>query len=180
MDSQRSWESLLTLINSRMWRNLRKQSRGSSIVSGQKYMMGQNCSIYLVLIMGSKCFQLCCSFWIVQYCFVKINIASIRYYEADYSLSWSLLFWMNRYSTTEIKNLARFISVMKFHPLSWRTSHPYVLVDRFEDVTPPERVHMNNKCDRNVTLYGYLRGCNLKKETKVFSFLHFFSLNCGV
>lgn len=87
---------------------------------------------------------------------------------------------MNRYSTTEIKNLARFISVMKFHPLSWRTSHPYVLVDRFEDVTPPERVHMNNKCDRNVTLYGYLRGCNLKKGTKVFSILHFFSLNCGV
>ncbi|KAG8646425.1 ribosome biogenesis protein BMS1 homolog isoform X2 [Manihot esculenta] len=72
-----------------------------------------------------------------------------------------------KYSTTEIKNLARFISVMKFHPLSWRTSHPYVLVDRFEDVTPPERVHMNNKCDRNVTLYGYLRGCNLKKGTKV-------------
>lgn len=56
---------------------------------------------------------------------------------------------------------------MKFHPLSWRASHPYVLVDRFEDVTPPERVQLNNKCDRNVTLYGYLRGCNLKKETKV-------------
>ncbi|PRQ48780.1 hypothetical protein RchiOBHm_Chr2g0114591 [Rosa chinensis] len=58
----------------------------------------------------------------------------------------------------EIHNLARFISVMKFHPLSWQTAHPYVLVDRFEDVTPPENVHMNNKCDRNVTHYGYLRG----------------------
>lgn len=42
-----------------------------------------------------------------------------------------------------------------------------MLVDRFEDVTPPERVHMNIKCNRNVTLYGYLRGCNLKKGTKV-------------
>lgn len=72
-----------------------------------------------------------------------------------------------RYRKNEIRNLSRFISVMKFHPLSWRTSHPYVLVDRFEDITPPERVHMNNKCDRNVTLYGYLRGCNLKKGTKV-------------
>ena len=56
---------------------------------------------------------------------------------------------------------------MKFHPLSWRTTHPYVLVDRFEDVTPPEKVAQNKKCDRNVTLYGYLRGCNMKKGTKV-------------
>ena len=74
---------------------------------------------------------------------------------------------INRYTKREVHNLARFISVMKFQPLSWRTNHPYVLSDRFEDVTPPERVHMNNKCDRNITLYGYLRGCNLKKETKV-------------
>ncbi|KAA8527320.1 hypothetical protein F0562_034583 [Nyssa sinensis] len=72
-----------------------------------------------------------------------------------------------KYPKREIHNLARFISVMKFHPLSWRVSHPYILVDRFEDVTPPEKVHMNNKCERNVTLYGYLRGCNLKKGTKV-------------
>ncbi|KAF9663177.1 hypothetical protein SADUNF_Sadunf17G0011200 [Salix dunnii] len=72
-----------------------------------------------------------------------------------------------KYVKREIHNLARFISVMKFHPLSWRTSHPYVLADRFEDVTPPERVRLDNKCDRNITLYGYLRGCNLKKGTKV-------------
>lgn len=72
-----------------------------------------------------------------------------------------------KYSKREIHNLARFISVMKFPPLSWRLSHPYILVDRFEDVTAPEKVQMDNKCDRNVTLYGYLRGCNLKKGTKV-------------
>ncbi|KAG9138788.1 hypothetical protein Leryth_007419 [Lithospermum erythrorhizon] len=42
-----------------------------------------------------------------------------------------------------------------------------ILPDRFEDVTPPEKVETNNKCDRNVTLYGYLRGCNLKKGTRV-------------
>lgn len=76
---------------------------------------------------------------------------------------------MNRYTKREVHNLARFISVMKFPPLSWRVSHPYILADRFEDVTPPEKVHMNNKCDRNVTLYGYLRGCNLKNGTKVHS-----------
>ncbi|XP_056161423.1 ribosome biogenesis protein bms1 isoform X2 [Syzygium oleosum] len=72
-----------------------------------------------------------------------------------------------KYPKREIHNLARFISVMKFHPLSWRTTHPYVLVDRFEDVTPPERIRIDNKCDRNITVYGYLRGCNLKKGTKV-------------
>lgn len=72
-----------------------------------------------------------------------------------------------KYAKREVHNLARFISVMKFHPLSWRKDHPYVLVDRFEDVTPPEKVEQNIKCDRNVTLYGYLRGCNLKKDTKV-------------
>ncbi|XP_014494083.1 ribosome biogenesis protein BMS1 homolog [Vigna radiata var. radiata] len=72
-----------------------------------------------------------------------------------------------KYVKREVHNLARFISVMKFHPLSWRTSHPYVLVDRFEDITPPEKVHANDKCDRKVTLYGYLRGCNLKKGNKV-------------
>lgn len=72
-----------------------------------------------------------------------------------------------KYSKRETHNLARFISVMKFPPLSWRLSHPYILVDRFEDVTPPEIVHVDRKCDRNVTLYGYLRGCNLKKGTKV-------------
>ncbi|QCD88478.1 ribosome biogenesis protein BMS1 [Vigna unguiculata] len=72
-----------------------------------------------------------------------------------------------KYVKREVHNLARFISVMKFHPLSWRTSHPYVLVDRFEDITPPEKVHVNDKCDRKVTLYGYLRGCNLKKGNKV-------------
>ncbi|KAL5732273.1 Glycoside hydrolase 2 [Ranunculus cassubicifolius] len=71
------------------------------------------------------------------------------------------------YSKREVHNLARFISVMKFHPLSWRASHPYVLVDRFEDITPPEKIQENKKCDRNVTLYGYLRGCNMKKGTKV-------------
>ncbi|XP_019413320.1 PREDICTED: ribosome biogenesis protein BMS1 homolog isoform X2 [Lupinus angustifolius] len=72
-----------------------------------------------------------------------------------------------KYVKREVHNLARFISVMKFQPISWRTSHPYVLVDRLEDATPPEKVHENKKCDRKVILYGYLRGCNLKKGHKV-------------
>ncbi|KAL6660092.1 hypothetical protein ACP70R_002214 [Stipagrostis hirtigluma subsp. patula] len=72
-----------------------------------------------------------------------------------------------KYTKREVHNLARFISVIKPVPLSWRMAHPYLLVDRFEDVTPPESVRLNKKCDRNITLYGYLRGCNMKRGTKV-------------
>lgn len=35
------------------------------------------------------------------------------------------------YQNQEVKNLGRFISVMKFRPLVWQTSHPYILADRW-------------------------------------------------
>ncbi|MCL7038252.1 hypothetical protein MKW94_005080, partial [Papaver nudicaule] len=59
------------------------------------------------------------------------------------------------YLKHEILDLASFISVMEFHPLSRRAAQPYVLVDRFE------------KCNMDIVLYGYLRGCDIKKRTKV-------------
>ncbi|XP_031733638.1 ribosome biogenesis protein BMS1 homolog [Anarrhichthys ocellatus] len=71
------------------------------------------------------------------------------------------------YQTQEVKNLGRFISVMKFRPLVWQTSHPYVLVDRMEDLTDPERLRTDPKCDRTVSLYGYLRGTHLKNKGQV-------------
>lgn len=37
-----------------------------------------------------------------------------------------------KYMKREVLNLARFISVMKFRPLSWRQAHPYLLTDRLE------------------------------------------------
>ncbi|KAH7925869.1 DUF663-domain-containing protein [Leucogyrophana mollusca] len=73
-----------------------------------------------------------------------------------------------RYPDTEILNLSRFISVMKFRPLVFRNSHPYLLADRLEDLTPREIIRASKgKCDRTVTLYGYLRGTNLRLSTKV-------------
>ncbi|KAI9597342.1 hypothetical protein BDF19DRAFT_434779 [Syncephalis fuscata] len=57
--------------------------------------------------------------------------------------------------------------VMKFRPLIWRNTHPYFLADRVEDLTDPEAIRKNPKCDRTVTLYGYLRGTHFKKNTKV-------------
>uniref|UniRef100_A0A7N6A2D3 Bms1-type G domain-containing protein n=1 Tax=Anabas testudineus TaxID=64144 RepID=A0A7N6A2D3_ANATE len=71
------------------------------------------------------------------------------------------------YQIQEVKNLGRFISVMKFRPLLWQTSHPYVLVDRMEDLTDPEKLRTDPKCDRTVSLYGYLRGTYLKNKGQV-------------
>ncbi|XP_037319334.2 ribosome biogenesis protein BMS1 homolog isoform X1 [Pungitius pungitius] len=71
------------------------------------------------------------------------------------------------YQAQEVKNLGRFISVMKFRPLVWQTSHPYVLVDRMEDLTDPDRLRTDPKCDRTVSLYGYLRGTFLKNKGQV-------------
>ncbi|KAI0775519.1 DUF663-domain-containing protein [Trametes elegans] len=73
-----------------------------------------------------------------------------------------------RYPDAEILNLSRFISVMKFRPLVFRNTHPYMLADRFEDLTPREEVRKSKgKCDRTVTVYGYLRGTNYRYGTKV-------------
>lgn len=72
------------------------------------------------------------------------------------------------YLKNEVKNLARFISVMKFRPLVWQTSHPYILADRMEDTTPPEYIQLNPKTDRTVCFYGYMRGIPINKD----SFIH--------
>ena len=73
----------------------------------------------------------------------------------------------NNYSKTEIANLARFISVMKFRPLIWRNSHSYLLVDRYEDITDPGIVSSNPLVNRTITFYGYVRGTYLKPTQKV-------------
>ncbi|KAJ7644258.1 GTP binding protein [Roridomyces roridus] len=73
-----------------------------------------------------------------------------------------------RYPDTEIMNLSRFVGVMKFRPLVFRNAHPYLLADRIEDLTPREQVRLSKgKCDRTVTVYGFVRGTNLRMGTKV-------------
>lgn len=71
------------------------------------------------------------------------------------------------YQNQEIHNLGRFITVMKFRPLTWQTSHPYILADRMEDLTNPEDIRTNTKCDRRVSFYGYLRGAHLKNKSQI-------------
>lgn len=72
-----------------------------------------------------------------------------------------------QYPQREIKNLGRFISVIKFRPLQWRTTHPYIIADRFEDLTDPIQIRKNPKCDRIVCFYGYSRGTNFKNRSAI-------------
>jgi ribosome biogenesis protein BMS1 len=73
-----------------------------------------------------------------------------------------------RYPDAEVLNLSRFIGVMKFRPLVFRNAHPYVLADRLEDLTPRELVRTSGgKCDRTVTLYGYIHGTSLRPNARV-------------
>ncbi|RHY63111.1 hypothetical protein DYB30_000613 [Aphanomyces astaci] len=73
----------------------------------------------------------------------------------------------NKYPKGEINNMVLYISRMKYRPLTWRNSHPYLLVDRFEDVTHPDVIQQNAVADRKITLYGYLRGTHLKPGMKI-------------
>ena len=70
-----------------------------------------------------------------------------------------------RYPDREVMNMSRFLSVMKNpRPLVWRNSHPYCLADRFLDITPPTDMEKDEKCDRTIALYGYLRGTNFPAQ----------------
>jgi ribosome biogenesis protein BMS1 len=73
-----------------------------------------------------------------------------------------------RYPDTEILNLSRFISVMKFRPLVFRNTHPYLIVDRLEDLTARESIRTSKgKCDRTITVYGYVHGTNLRHGARL-------------
>jgi len=54
------------------------------------------------------------------------------------------LFYLNgmsdgKHMNREVLHLARFISVMKFHPLNWRMNHPFLLADSLEVGLPAFR-----------------------------------------
>ena len=57
--------------------------------------------------------------------------------------------------------------LFQYRPLVWRNTHPYVVVDRHEDITHPNKVADDPSCGRSVTFYGYVRGTNLKPGMKV-------------
>ena len=78
-----------------------------------------------------------------------------------------------KYPKHEIKRISLYISRTKFRPLVWRNTHPYVVVDRVEDITPQDRLltaaadGTSAEIDRDVTLYGYVRGTHLQPHHRV-------------
>ena len=36
-----------------------------------------------------------------------------------------------------------------------------------QDITPSERVEADPKCDRDVSVFGYVRGCNLRPGARM-------------
>lgn len=78
-----------------------------------------------------------------------------------------------KYPKHEVKRISLYISRTKFRPLVWRNTHPYMVVDRVEDVTPQQRLiaaaadGTSAECDRDVTLYGYVRGTHLQSHHRV-------------
>ena len=74
-----------------------------------------------------------------------------------------------KYRKHEVKRLALYIGRVKFRPLVWRNTHPYVLVDRVEDVTPVPRAgeEVQPGGPREVALFGYVRGSHLKGSMKM-------------
>ncbi len=59
--------------------------------------------------------------------------------------------------------MALHLSRVKFRPLIWRNTHPYILADRREDLTQPQLVFENPNCDRDVALYGFVRGTHFRQ-----------------
>jgi len=64
-------------------------------------------------------------------------------------------------------NLISISRYLQYRPLIWRNTHPYLLIDRHEDVTDPNLIDGDADCDRIVVFYGYVRGTHLKPSTRV-------------
>ena len=71
------------------------------------------------------------------------------------------------YPKNEVHNLCLYVSRMKFRPLLWRNTHPYVVVDRVEDVSDPAAVAENPGADRTVALFGYVRGTHMLASLRI-------------
>lgn len=72
-----------------------------------------------------------------------------------------------KYLKHEVKRLSLHISRVKFRPLIWRNTHPFVVSDRVEDITSPHLIAENPKCDRDISLFGFVRGTHLKPTMRV-------------
>ncbi|WUR03552.1 ribosome biogenesis protein BMS1 [Vairimorpha necatrix] len=56
-----------------------------------------------------------------------------------------------KYNESEILNMTRFISSMKYRPIEWKCTHPHIIIDKIDDIN----------------IYGYVRGASINKGVDV-------------
>lgn len=87
------------------------------------------------------------------------------------------------YNKTEIRNLSRFIAVQKFENLSWRSSHPYIVSLRTEEIRDEDQDQdqdhnicrgesspassSSGKPETSVYFYGFVKGGIMRKNQSV-------------
>lgn len=68
------------------------------------------------------------------------------------------------YPKMDIMNLARYISIIRHNPVSWKQNHPFILADRFEIATDGV---LKDEDDCNISFYGYVRGCSYRSNQRM-------------
>ena len=74
-------------------------------------------------------------------------------HKKDKDYVWFVVCWWFTLVKLYFKNMNYELWVMKFK--DFRSNHPFLIADRMEDLTEPDLIRQNAKCDRNVYLYGY-------------------------
>ncbi|KAF7458090.1 ribosome biogenesis protein BMS1 [Cryptosporidium felis] len=72
------------------------------------------------------------------------------------------------YNKTEIRNLSRFIAVQKFENLSWRSSHPYIVTLRIEEINNEDLNDSDSQGpETSVYFYGFVKGGIMRKNQNI-------------
>ena len=61
-------------------------------------------------------------------------------------------------------NLARFLSVIKIREKIWKTNHPFVVADRYQNETEG---NVTDETDCSVSFFGYIRGSSMRISQKM-------------
>eukprot|EP00746_Dinoflagellata_sp_MGD_P154651 gnl/MRDRNA2_/MRDRNA2_84957_c0_seq1.p1 gnl/MRDRNA2_/MRDRNA2_84957_c0~~gnl/MRDRNA2_/MRDRNA2_84957_c0_seq1.p1 ORF type:complete len:744 (-),score=-25.81 gnl/MRDRNA2_/MRDRNA2_84957_c0_seq1:52-2283(-) len=82
------------------------------------------------------------------------------------------IFYLNNivnglYMKKDINNLTKFITFLHCRGLSWRKTHPYLLVDKVKDISDVNDVTHNPRTNHLIAFYGMLRGHKLRNLAKL-------------
>ncbi|GMH89583.1 hypothetical protein TrST_g3504 [Triparma strigata] len=64
----------------------------------------------------------------------------------------------NKYLRNDVSSLSLYINRSKFRPLVWRSTHPHIVCDRWEDITEASDSSDENEQTKKIAVYGYVRG----------------------